>query len=196
MIERSAHLQLFIDAAFAAFDRQVEDPDGRRSILEIFGLLQREGVERPGTGSRLPVCEWLPEALALKVDDPLLQRMLGRFKSFEPRLEWRRRSKYDGNASENFVDGHANAMIVGPGGLEDRDDVWLGVTLMAPGVRYPDHDHAPEETYLVLSDGEFRQGDSAWFAPGKGGTFYNRPNIKHAMRSLNTPLFAFWALCA
>lgn len=196
MIERSADLQLFIDAAFAVFDRQVEDADGRRSILEIFGLLEREGVERHGTGTRLPVCEWLPEALALKVDDPLLQRMLGRFTSLEPRLQWRRRSKYDGTASENFADGHANAMIVGPGGLEGRDDVWLGVTLMAPGVRYPDHDHAPEETYLVLSDGEFRQGDNAWFAPGKGGTFYNLPNIKHAMRSLNTPLFAFWALRA
>jgi hypothetical protein len=85
-------------------------------------------------------------------------------------------------------------MIVGPGGIEEREDLWLGVTLMAPNVRYPDHFHEPEETYLVLSDGEFRQGEGDWFAPGVGGAFYNLPNIKHAMRSGERPLLAFWAL--
>lgn len=97
-------------------------------------------------------------------------------------------------ASSNFRDGHANAMILGPGGLEDRNDLWLGVTLMAPHVRYPDHDHPPEETYLVLSHGEFKQADKDWFSPGIGGSFYNPPGIKHAMRSLDRPLLAFWAL--
>ncbi|MEK1886834.1 MAG: dimethylsulfonioproprionate lyase family protein, partial [Phyllobacterium sp.] len=60
--------------------------------------------------------------------------------------------------------------------------------------RYPDHDHSPEEVYLVLSNGEFRQGEGEWFSPGIGGSFYNVPNINHAMRSLDKPLFAFWAL--
>ena len=85
-------------------------------------------------------------------------------------------------------------MIVGPGGLEERSDVWLGVSVLAPDVRYPDHDHAPEEVYLVLSDAEFRQGGGDWFAPGIGGSFYNEPGIRHAMRSRHAPLFAFWAL--
>jgi hypothetical protein len=85
-------------------------------------------------------------------------------------------------------------MILGPAGLEHRTDVWLGVSLMAPSVRYTDHAHAPEETYLVLSEGEFRQGEADWFTPGVGGSFYNPPWIKHAMRSGAAPLFAFWAL--
>ncbi|PZM15291.1 hypothetical protein CPY51_07545 [Rhizobium tubonense] len=118
-----------------------------------------------------------------------------RFRDIEPLLEWRRRPTYDKlTASENFVDGHANAMILGPGGIEDHRDVWLGVTLLAPNVRYPDHDHAPEEVYLVLSDGEFFQEGRGWFEPGVGGSFYNVPNIRHAMRSGDKPLFAFWAL--
>ena len=58
-------------------------------------------------------------------------------------------------------------MILGPAGLENRRDVWFGVSLLAPHVRYTDHSHAPEETYLVLSDGEFRQGDGDWFTPGR-----------------------------
>lgn len=194
MTERDEQLQLFLDATFVAYDRQVRSADGRRSILEIFGMLERPGVARQTTGSRLPACDWLPEALSVKTDQPALLRFLDLFQAIEPRLQWVRRRKYDGTASANFDDGHANAMIVGPGGIEERKDVWLGVTVMAPNVRYPAHFHAPEETYLVLSDGEFRQGEGDWFEPGVGGTFYNLPNIKHAMRSGERPLLAFWAL--
>ena len=86
-------------------------------------------------------------------------------------------------------------MIVGPNGLEDRHDVWVGLSLLAPGVRYPDHNHSPEEIYLVLTDGQFRQGDGGWFTPGLGGTFYNEPSIRHAMASpAATPLLAVWCL--
>ncbi|MGY5775311.1 dimethylsulfoniopropionate lyase [Rhizobium sp. LEGMi135b] len=194
MSERSEDLQLFIDAAFVAYDRHVRDSDGRRSILEIFGMLERPGDERTELGSRLPVCERLADALAVDSDEPILLKMLDRFRSIEPRLIWTTRKKHDGTAGANFAEGHANAMIAGPGGIEERKDLWLGVTLMAPNVRYPDHFHAPEETYLVLSDGKFRQGERDWFAPGIGGTFYNLPNVKHAMRSMDKPLLAFWAL--
>lgn len=127
---------------------------------------------------------------------PGLSRLIERFRTLEPRLQWRRKTTADTSASENFDEGHANAMIIGPGGLEERSDLWLGVTLMAPNVRYPDHDHAPEEVYLVLSPGEFRQGDGDWFSPGVGGSFYNLPGIKHAMRSGSAPLLALWALSA
>jgi hypothetical protein len=124
----------------------------------------------------------------------LLHRLIDTFKAIEPDLEWVRRASYDETASANFVDGHANAMILGPAGLEPRRDVWFGVSLLAPHVRYTDHSHAPEETYLVLSEGAFRQGEDEWFTPGIGGSFYNTPFITHAMRSTDTPLFALWAL--
>ena len=196
MTQRSDDLQLFVDCAFVAFDQFARTPESRRSILEIFAALERPGMRREGQGSRLPVCQHLDTALAVEVGFPSLGRLIEGFKAIEPQLQWRRRTSYDGTASENFVDGHANAMIVGPGGLEQRKDLWLGVTLMAPNVRYPNHDHAPEEVYLVLSAGEFQQGEGGWFSPGIGGSFYNVPGIRHAMRSLNTPLFAFWALRA
>lgn len=196
MTHRSAALQHFVEAAKAAFGQFAQDPNARQSIAEIFSALEEPGPARLGPGGRLPVCEQLDVALGVETGHATLDKLLQRFREVEPDLQWRRRPNNDGTASGNFEEGHANAMLLGPGGLEERSDVWLGVSLMAPKVRYPDHDHAPEEIYLVLSDGEFRQGEGTWFAPGIGGSFYNRPRIRHAMRSLETPLFAFWALRA
>ena len=187
-------LQSFLDAASAAFNHFAKDTNARRSLAEIFSRLQTPGNERHGAGSRLPVCGYLSSAVAVATASDQLTMMIARFQEIEPRLIWRRRKDTSGTSSGNFEDGHANAMIVGPGALEERSDAWIGVTLMAPGVRYPDHDHAPEEVYLVLSDGEFQHGTSEWFSPGLGGSFYNPAGIKHAMRSTNAPLFAFWAL--
>ncbi|QRM57889.1 dimethylsulfonioproprionate lyase family protein [Sinorhizobium sp. BG8] len=192
---RGEVLQGFLDAAFAAFDECAQDARARGSIKQIFARLGEPQPERPDIGKRLPVSiRYLEEVLATKTGRPALDLLIERFKMLEPQLEWSWRSTYDDTASENFPTSHANTLIVGPDGLEDRGDVWFGASLMAPNVRYPDHDHAPEETYLVLSDGEFQHGDCDWFSPGIGGSFYNPPGIRHAMRSGSKPLFAFWAL--
>jgi hypothetical protein len=196
-MERSEALQDFLDATFVAFDRCAEDVRSRDSIKRIFSLLEAPARQRTEPGHRLSVCtRFLAEALAVRSDAPPLRALLKAFRSIEPSLEWATKSAYDDSASRNFPTGHANAMIVGPKGLEDRRDLWLGVTLMAPHVRYPDHDHPPEETYLVLSESEFMQAGNGWFAPGIGGSFYNPPGIRHAMRSGDKPLFALWALLA
>ncbi|WP_440980917.1 dimethylsulfonioproprionate lyase family protein [Shinella sumterensis] len=195
MMPRSDVLQGFLDAIFGAFDDCVTDARARASITRIVAALKVPHSERQDIGRRLPVCEGhLTDALSVGSDRPSLRLLLERFRALEPLLEWKTRPHFDETASDNFAIGHANTMIVGPGGLEDRPDIWLGVSLLAPQVRYPDHDHAPEETYLVMSDGEFLHGESGWFSPGVGGTFYNPPGIRHAMRSGGKPLFAFWAL--
>lgn len=191
---RDPALQSFTDAALAAFEEVAPGPEARASLQRIADALATPALRRDRPGSRLPVCAHLDAALAVETEQVSLRRLIGAFRAIEPQLEWVRRASYDETASANFVDGHANAMILGPAGLENRRDVWFGVSLLAPQVRYTDHAHAPEETYLVLSDGAFRQGDADWFTPGIGGSFYNTPFIVHAMRSTDTPLFAFWAL--
>lgn len=195
MMVRTDALQGLLDAAFVAFDQCAQNMRARGSFMQIFANLEAPQPPRTEAGKRLPVCgRYLDAVLATKTGRPSLDLLIERFKALEPALEWKWRPTYDDTASDNFLMSHANTTIVGPGGFEDRRDVWFGATLMAPNVRYPDHDHAPEETYLVLSDGEFLHGDSGWFSPGVGGSFYNPPGIRHAMRSGNSPLFAFWAL--
>ncbi|WP_417225646.1 dimethylsulfonioproprionate lyase family protein [Amphritea sp.] len=94
----------------------------------------------------------------------------------------------------DFMAGHINAEIIGPRGLERRDDITVGISLMRPGLTYPDHHHLPEEIYLVLSHGLWRQADDFWWSPGIGGYVYNPSHIVHAMRSVDTPLLALWCL--
>jgi hypothetical protein len=193
-MQREPALQSFADAALAAFGEVVPGPEAAASLRRIAGALATPAHRRERPGSRLPVCAHLDAALAIETGRPSLRRLIEAFRAIEPDLEWVRRASHDETASANFVEGHANAMIFGPAGLENRMDVWFGASLLAPHVRYTDHAHAPEETYLVLSGGQFRQGDGDWFTPGVGGSFYNTPFITHAMRSGPAPLFAFWAL--
>ncbi|WP_373415103.1 dimethylsulfonioproprionate lyase family protein [Ensifer aridi] len=92
-----------------------------------------------------------------------------------PGLRW-----YQSNtgpfASVNFRDGHAHAYIAGPNGLEQRDDVHLGVTILAPYTRYPDHHRRYPVTFAALSPMEVRIGRSAWEHHCAGGIFgrFNR----------------------
>lgn len=93
-----------------------------------------------------------------------------------------------------FMASHANAQIIGPQGLVIQHDLMVGVTLLRPNMVYPDHQHEPEEIYLVLTAGHWRQANLPWHTPGLGGLVYNASNLVHGMKSLNTPLFALWCL--
>jgi quercetin dioxygenase-like cupin family protein len=115
------------------------------------------------------------------------------FAGIEPQLGWKIRAGAE-MQGERFVNGHANATIIGPEGLEIRNDVWIGVSLLAPHIQYPDHRHPPEEVYVVLSGGQWRQERDPWHEPGIGGLVYNPPNVVHAMRSMELPLLALWFL--
>jgi len=66
--------------------------------------------------------------------------------------------------------------------------------LLAPGVEYPDHRHPPEEGYLVMSGGDWRQDHGEWVRRDPGDTVHNVPDIWHAMRAGEAPLLALWML--
>ena len=93
-----------------------------------------------------------------------------------------------------LAENYADSFIVGPGGFVQSSAIEIGVSVMAPHTTYPDHRHPPEELYLVLSRGEWRQNAEAWHEPGVGGVVYNPPDIVHAMRADAKPLFAIWCL--
>lgn len=85
-------------------------------------------------------------------------------------------------------------MIIGDGGLEARQDLRMGASLLAPNTFYPNHQHPPEEVYIALTPGHWRQEAGPWREPGIGGLVYNPPNIIHAMQSGASALLAIWML--
>ncbi len=193
---RDATLQSFLDATQEAISARTSaaSPAGT-ALLRVAGALARTVAQRTKAPPKaFPVCEQLPRAIrTARNGAPDLARVADAIGELSPDIVWRRRESED----RAFMLGHASADIVGPAAeaLEQRPDVRVGISLMAPGVTYPDHQHPPEEVYLVLSDGEWRQGAEPWVKPGMGGIVYNPPDIIHAMRSSRRePLLAVWCL--
>jgi hypothetical protein len=196
MLSRSPNLQTFLTATEAAVRQRCRGTAAITAVADrIFTALEVPSTPaaRPAS-DRLPVCRHLDTALeTTRLQAGPIGALADAFAAIEPRLDWKIRAGAEAQG-EQFLNGHANATIVGSEGLEIRQDVWIGVSLLAPHTRYPDHRHPPEEVYVVLSDGEWRQGSGGWHAPGIGGLVYNSPNIVHAMRSGEQPLLAIWLL--
>ena len=192
---RNALLQEFLTSLAEAFRAHALGSEATAAIDRIYGALQTPHPAGSVAPRRLPVCRYLTEAVATaRAGSAPVAGVADAFAALEPSLAWTPRAAGGPFASDNWPEGHANTTIVGPRGLEDRRDLSIGASLLAPHVRYPDHNHGPEEVYLVLSPGRFQHGDSGWFEPGIGGTLYNQPNIKHAMASDDAPLLALWCL--
>lgn len=196
MAERDNNLQRLLDALATAIRVAPAATAGTSTFGDrLFTPLGEVG--RPVGGavaSRLPVCGHLAAAMDVARDGPEpLPGLVDAFAAVEPCLAWQRRRGAE-EVEGQFADNHANAVIVGAGGLEERDDVRVGVSLVAPGVVYPRHRHPPEELYVVLSAGRWRQNDEPWFARGSGELIHNPPNIWHAMRAGDVPLLAIWCL--
>lgn len=182
---RSAALAEFLAEAQAALGR-TNGPAAKVSA-EVVARWSSLGV----TGAapqRLEVCDYITAALSQNHS-----RLAARFAALEGELRWTRRITAD-PADSTFWNGHANAIVLGPGGLEERSDVLVGATVMAPGTLYPDHSHPPAEVYLPLSSGAWWNSEMAWNDPGLDGFIYNPPGILHAMRAGDKPFLALWFL--
>ena len=179
-------------AAIAA--RVAPDTPPARAMRRVAAALDVPARERPQPAPRLlPVCELLHPAIAsFEQRAPDLSPLAAALRGLAPELLWRQRS----NDDPVFMKSHANAALVGPEpeALEQRSDVRVGISLVAPGITYPVHRHPPEEVYIVLSDGDWRQENGPWHTPGVGGIVYNPHDIVHAMRSGHSPLLAIWCL--
>jgi Dimethlysulfonioproprionate lyase len=182
---RSAELAGLLSAVETALNR-VTGP-GAGVAADCVKRWQTEGVRNFGP-ARLHVCDHIAPALAA-CPSPLAKA----FAAIEGQLHWQRRLTAD-PANTAFWNGHANAMILGPGGLEVHGDLWVGATIMSPGTLYDIHTHPPAEVYLPLSPGHWWNAEMAWTDPGIDGFIYNQPGIKHAMRAGATPFLALWVL--
>ncbi len=194
-VTRDAGLQRLIDLIDQCLLARPRDNATFQASRKVMAALNRRaGQSNTVAPQRLDVCSELAPALteAASAAAPLPE-LAAAFAAIEPRLSWWRRETAD-PSDTRFYNGHANASIIGPDGLEERDDVRLGVSLLAPQVLYPIHEHPPEEVYLSLTSGQWWNAGMDWSEPGPGGTIYNPPGIAHAMRSGVKPLLALWLL--
>jgi len=194
---RDPDLQRLIDTTAAAFASRIEPATPLAALHHnIFGALADDvgtplANDEPET---LPVCRYLAPALVTAATGSAeTAAVADAISHLVPRLQWRSRPQTT-NAVEGFAENHANTLFVGIGGLEEHDNVRIGASLVAPEMRYPDHDHPPEEMYLVLSPGAWRNAETDWHEPGIGGLVHNPPGIEHAMRARDAPLLAIWCL--
>ncbi|WP_321937928.1 dimethylsulfonioproprionate lyase family protein [Paraburkholderia sp. J8-2] len=194
MYQRHENLEQFIRIARTLFQSAALPEAGRQLAVKVFERLEQPSDDGRCNSTRYPACALLDSALAPLLDDTTgLGDAARAIKLLEPAMGWQRRTS-GSNGSEDYVEKHVHGVICGPSGMESRYDVQLGFSLLAPHTRYPDHRHPPEEAYVLLSAGEFRQREGDWFDPGIGGGLHNTPNSLHAMRSGATPLFALWCL--
>ena len=204
MSQRSPELQHFLHTLHQAINAQATDNLPIKAVTaRIMQALQIPGTMSDQTPGSLPVCEMLEstcnnveafegsDTRASALDTSVVQHARAMQQLSQQLLWWRRPNPE--SLSEPFASGHANATVVGPRGLEQRNDVWVGISLMAPDICYPVHQHAPEEVYLVLSEGRWQQA-GVWHEPGIGGVVHNPPDVLHAMSSGSRPLLATWCL--
>ena len=166
--------------------------NGEMVACGIAKILSQVSLTYNGNGATSPLIDEIDYlALNTKMRDKNSYELFRSFSAISNTLQWYRRP---GRHSQEFMNGHANAEIIGPKGLHISEDIKVGVTLMRPHLTYPDHHHSPEEVYIALSDGYWRQNQEPWRSPGPGGYVYNKSSILHAMKSVETPLCAIWCL--
>ncbi|WP_427145451.1 dimethylsulfonioproprionate lyase family protein [Rhizobium pisi] len=95
-------------------------------------------------------------------------------------------------ASANFEREHAHAILAGPGGIEERSDLRIGLTVMGPYTRFPDHEQTDSRVVLALSEGEFQSDGSCWFRERIGSSLFFPPGRLFAMRCTESPLLTLW----
>ncbi len=195
MSERSLALQTFLDSMHGAIRSRTRPSDpAAQAAARIFSALAQPGRSAPHPPDQVPACRHLDDALAAAIRSGRPDTdHAGALAALAPQLHWYTRPGSD-SADARFATGHANATIIGKGGFEECPKVRIGVSLLAPDVSYPDHRHPPEEVYVPLSPGAWRQEDNPWREPGLDGVIYNPPNILHAMRASTVPLLATWCL--
>lgn len=95
-------------------------------------------------------------------------------------------------ASLDFERSHAHAVIVGPGGIEERNDVRIGLTALAPYTRFPDHTQYQARAFLALSSMDFCSESDSWKKLGIGDVSYSGAGELVALLCTTKPLLMLW----
>lgn len=121
----------------------------------------------------------------------LFDNLAANLRALSPRLQWAKNGTGP-FASRGFERAHAHAVIVGPTGVEQRTDVRIGITALAPYTRFPDHTQFQPRSFLALSALEFCTEQESWREMKIGDVCYGGGNEIVAMRCTANPFLMLW----
>ena len=108
-----------------------------------------------------------------------------------PVLAWRHPGF--GRIPDHIAAGMAVCEIIGPTGQITHERIRAGLLFQASGMTYPQHSHAAEEIYLLLSGPVNWQVDNAdWHQREAGEFIHHLPYQPHATCTGKTALLAMW----
>jgi quercetin dioxygenase-like cupin family protein len=143
---------------------------------------------------RLPACRFLPDVVAASLlSAPDVAASIA---ALEEDLNWRQNPNYSDEAmgQPGYMNNYAYAEIIGPNGAYPGDDFLLGLFLLGPGLRYPNHAHpAPELYWILAGESEWRVRDEPFDPREPGETIWHEPFVPHATNVGQTPLLALYA---
>lgn len=143
--------------------------------------------------SRPVVDDWLEPALALA--PCRLAPVVGAIAAGAERLSWVR--SYDDLAASEPLDAfrdHYSWAPLAPAPV--AVDRLIGLTLQAPGIDYPSHQHAPAELYgIIAGHADWQIGDGPYEPKRAGDVMVHEPGQAHAMLTHDQPLLC-WVIWA
>lgn len=184
-------LQSLIDVVWRAVEVRRDKATGKQ--VEVPAVIP---VKEPRAESRFsasfPVLSYLDDAVALAREFELYP-VADSFEGLVHTLHWSQNPSYDEvNSDPSFLAGYAYAALSGPEGPIYCAVPRGGFMLMGPNVTYPDHRHAPEEIYLVMTPGaQWRLDQGDWFDVSPGDLIFHSTWQMHALRTRDQPLLTF-----
>jgi quercetin dioxygenase-like cupin family protein len=178
-----------IDILRSHFERRQTGFDAlARELATVLAHLRavdyRDGILQ---GNAHPVEKYLTDKAPSK-EKPLTD-VLDVFRPLANALPWR--YSYSPSSDKPGLENRmAWAELVGPKAPFHSDQVCLGLTVIGPHVRYPEHSHPAVEVYFVLS------GTARWTARGAtkaqppGAYILHPSNVVHVMETDDEPLIA------
>lgn len=162
------------------------------SLEEPHGALLPRSL-RPGGGqppTSFPVLTQLPQ---LAQGAPhACHAAIEALQDAAPSLHWRQTYGRD-NPNDDFLDNYAWVELIGKAGLYHDSSTSIGLLLLGAHTHYPEHFHPATELYIPLSGkAEWYDEDAGWRQVTPLTPILHRTMIRHAMRTGDEPLLAFF----
>lgn len=154
------------------------------------GPLPGADIYRDGAPVRMSVVHHLPESRDWTTPEfsELVEAVIAGAEHFHWRTSYGVR---DDGIDEDFIARYGYFNLVSPEGPFLCRDYRITIAFWGSGLKYPEHNHDPEELYAVVAgDVEFRAEGRAPVQVGPGGMVHHLPRQLHATDMIPGPMLS------